>query len=184
MSRRAPVNLEGLRFNVLRNALYHQERRRWLERTSRFLNLAVILLGTAAVADLLASSGFSAWIGVAVALTGSLQLVYDFGRRAAEHAMLQRDYFRLLAEIDEDGSDDPAKLARWYAAMLRISGEEAPVMRAVDAIAYNAALDAMELPDGERLRIPFWRQALAHLCAFGGTRFAKMGERRFEPDLF
>ncbi|HFB98786.1 MAG TPA: hypothetical protein ENJ62_06570, partial [Bryobacterales bacterium] len=80
MSRRAPVNLEGLRFNVLRNALYHRERRRWLERTSRFLNLAVILLGTAAVADLLASSGFSTWIGIAVALTGSLQLVYDFGR--------------------------------------------------------------------------------------------------------
>ncbi len=166
----------SVRFNVLRNALYHQARRRFLERTSRVLNLAIILLGAATVSDILGAFVAPGWMGLGVAVAGALQLVYDFSRRAAEHAAFQREYFRLLAEIDETPEPTPGTVARWRAGMLRITAEEPPVLRAVDAIAYNAAVDALELPEGERLVLPFWMPPLAHLCGFDGYRFRKQAE--------
>ncbi|HFD16300.1 MAG TPA: hypothetical protein ENJ38_08360 [Rhodospirillales bacterium] len=169
-------DLQAIRFNVLRNALYHQARRRFLERVSRILNFAIIMLGTGAVAAAIPRFGVSAWIGVAVAAIGALQLVYDFSRRAAEHASLQRDYFRLLAEIEEKETADPGDIARWRAAMLRLSADEPPVLKAVDAIAYNAAADAMELPEGERLLVPMRVKAIAHLFGFDDHRFVKRAE--------
>ncbi|SFQ13643.1 hypothetical protein SAMN05421853_10275 [Roseivivax halotolerans] len=169
---------EIIRFNVLRNALYHTARRRWLERANRICNLLVILLGTAVVADLAARAGAGAlYIGGAVAFIGALQLVLDFGRQARDHQILQRDYYVLLSEIEKLADPTEADLAHWRGRMFEITAEEPPTLRAIDAKAYNDALDAVEVYDqGERLVVPFLHRIAGSFLSFDGHTYRKVSE--------
>lgn len=172
------MDADNIRFNALRNALYHTARRRHFEMLARWLNLAVILLGAAAIADPLKLIGVSAmWIGVAVALVGALQLVFDFGRQARDHQALQRDYYRLLAEIEATTGPDAADLARWRGEMIRITADEPPVLRAIDAKAYNDAIDATGVYfQSERLAIPLVHRLFGGVLPFEGHAYRKLSE--------
>lgn len=177
---------ENIRFNVLRNALYHSARRRNLERKNRFFNFLVVILGTAAFGDLLTFADLhAAWFGAAIAVIGALQLVYDFGRQARDHQTLQRDYYHLLADIEATIAGDEAQCAQWHGRMIRLTAEEPPVMKALDARAYNDAIDAMEWPRGERLHIPALHRVLDGLVPFDGANYLKLCEMegRQKPDL-
>lgn len=171
-------NVENLRFNVLRNALYHTGRRRAAERWNRFFNFLVILLGAAAMSDVMRRFGIDlVWIGAAVSFVAAAQLVFDFGRQARDHQALQRDYYNLLAEIEECLDPNPAQCASWAAKMTRIAGDEPPVLRAVDAKAYNDALDAMDTYDhGEHLYVPWYQRLLASWFSFDGYNYRKFSE--------
>jgi len=168
-----------IRFNVLRNAHYHTARRRSLERTNRVFNFAVVGLGTAAVGGLLNMYSINAeFIGGVVALIGASQLVFDFGRQARDHQALQRDYYNLLADIETETNPDEAQIAEWRGRMIRITADEPPVLRALDAKAYNDTIGAMEMPKEERLHIPWWQQPFAGLIAFDGHYYLKVSERK------
>ncbi|TPE45079.1 hypothetical protein [Amaricoccus solimangrovi] len=172
------MDADNLRFNTLRNALYHTARRRHYEGVARYFNLFVILLGTAAVSDMLGVYGITqAQIGAAVAIVGALQLVFDFGRQARDHQVLQRDYYRLLAEIEADTEPTTESLAQWRGEMMLITADEPPVLRAVDAKAYNDALDASGVyPLTERLRIPWYQRLLGRFLSFEGFSYKKLSE--------
>ncbi|MGY9050004.1 MAG: hypothetical protein ACKVKF_23950, partial [Rhodobacterales bacterium] len=169
---------ENIRFNVLRNALYHTARRRTLERWSRIFNFMVVVLGAAAVGNVVEIYGIPQhWVGMSVAIIGALQLVFDFGRQARDHQTLQRDYFSLLAEIEAAPSADSDTCAGWYSQMIRISADEPPILRALDAKAYNDALDASGSFDStERLEIPFFHRCIGGFVAFEGYNFRKLSE--------
>lgn len=173
-----PHDRENIRFNTLRNALYHTARRRVLERTNRLFNFLVVVLGASAVGDVLAVFGIErAWVGMAIAVIGALQLVFDFGRQARDHQALQRDYFALLADIEAETSPDAEKCAEWYSRMIRITADEPPVLRALDAKAYNDAIDATDIHDaGQRLVIPLWHRLLGSFVGFEGHRYLTVGE--------
>lgn len=168
-----------LRHNVLRNALYHQARRRWFEAWSRWLNFVVVLLGTAAAGALAASfPGGVAGLGVATALVGAAQLAFDFSGKARDHQVLQRDYYDLLARIEAVTDAGPEALAAWRGDMIRLAAGEPPTLRAVDAKAFNDALGALEFyPEGERLIVPWWHRPFAHLLTFDGHRYDKLSEK-------
>ncbi|WP_146010351.1 hypothetical protein [Acidimangrovimonas sediminis] len=168
---------ENVRFNALRNALYHTARRRALERMNRVFNLAVILLGAAAIGDVLARFGIAqSWIGAAVALIGALQLVFDFGRQARDHQTLQRDYYSLLADIEAVPSANDEDCATWQSRLVRIAAEEPPMLRALDAKAYNDAIDALEFGRDQRLHVPLLHRILAAFVSFEGHDYRKLGE--------
>lgn len=172
---------ENIRFNVLRNALYHTARRRALERINRWFNFLVVILGAAAVGDIFAKYGIpQSYMGLAVAVIGAMQLVFDFGRQARDHQGLQRDYYRLLADIEASVDDGEAARANWYSRMIQITADEPPTFRALEAKAYNDAADAMELPRGERLHVPFWHRRVGGVLAFDGTEFRKVSEMQKE----
>ena len=172
------TNYEQVRFNVVRNAMYHEARQLWLERINRIFSLLVILLGTGAVISVVKNWLAPEYLGAAVAFIGALQLVFDFSRRAAEHAHLKRAYFDLLAEITEQTNADEERCAKWWADMVRITAQEPPVLKALDALAYNDAADALELPEEERLHVPWYAKLLAHVWRFNGMRFEKIGEHK------
>lgn len=169
---------DNIRFNVLRNALYHTARRMHFERLNRLFNFAVVILGAGAMGDLFARVGVDViWIGAAIAAIGALQLVFDFGRMARDHQQLQRDYYHLLAEIENAASDDPKLCAEWYAQMIRITADEPPMLRALDAKAFNDALDATEIyPRSERLVLKKRHLLFGWLFAFEGSDFSKTSE--------
>ncbi|MBZ9678930.1 hypothetical protein [Mesorhizobium sp. ES1-1] len=172
------TDVENLRFNVLRNALYHTSRRRAAERWSRFCNFLVILLGAAAMGDVMRRFGFDGiWLGAAVSTVAAAQLVFDFGRQARDHQSLQRDYYNLLAEIEECLEPGDVECANWAGKMTRIAGDEPPVLRAVDAKAYNDALDALDSYNhGQHLYIPLYQRLTASFFSYDGYNYKKFAE--------
>lgn len=175
------MDRDQIRFNVLRNALYHTSRRLTFDRWNRWFNFIVILLGAAAMSDLMRVTGFSlsqVIVGAAVAAVGAAQLVFDFGGKAQDHQSLQRDYYHLLAEIEEKTDPTGKDIARWYAKMTRISGDEPPMLRALDAKAYNDAIGATEIyAQDQRLHIPFLHRILGQVWAYEGYNYQKLCER-------
>ncbi|MEA5160723.1 hypothetical protein [Cereibacter johrii] len=174
---------DSIRFNVLRNALYHTARRRSLERSARWLNFLVVLLGAAAVGDVLNAYRLARpAVGLAVSVIGALQLVWDFGRQARDHQALQRDYYSLLADIEASNDQSSEKCGEWHARMIRITADEPPVLRAVDAKAYNDALDAMgTFSSDQRLHIPVTHRYLSGFLAFDGHNYLKQCEMDRRP---
>lgn len=171
------LDRENIRFNALRNALYHTGRRRTFERRNRWFNFAVIIVGAAGVADLFGRVGIdNVMYGVLVAAIGAAQLAFDFGGSARDHQALQRDYFNLLADIEETVDPTEQQLAAWNGRLTRIAGDEPPVMRAIDAKAYNDAVDAMELDRGQLLHLPIWHRVMGRFFSYDGHTFPKRTE--------
>lgn len=172
------AEVDNIRFNALRNALYHTARRLTLERWDRWFNFLVILLGASAVAKFFPAGGrLDSAIGVGVAAVGALQLVFGFGRSARDHQGFQRQYYELLAEIEENPGADARQCSVWRGKMSRIAGEEPPFLRAVDAKAYNDALDSLEIDASQRLHIPLRQRIFGTFYPFEGHRYEKMIER-------
>ena len=122
--------LEGdLRFDLLRNAIYHSARARFLDFCTRVFNFAVILLGTSAAADLGKIGNIDqGLLAAGAAIAGIVQLVGDFGVSARTHSYLQRRCYELLAEL---GSAAPTEesLRAIRAKLTLVYGEEPPPMR-------------------------------------------------------
>ena len=167
-----------LRFNALRNALYHTARRRFFELWNRIFNFMVVILGAAAMGDAAAKYGFDQlWIGLAVPVVAAAQLVFDFGRSARDYQALQRDYYNLLADIEENTNPTAKDRASWKAKMTRISADEPPTLRAIDAKAYNDAIDAMEIFDADqKLHIPALHKIFGWFWAYDGYSYQKQCE--------
>lgn len=169
-----------LELNVLRNALYHQGRRRRLERLTRWSNFFIILLGASAMGDVTRFAGYEGWapaIGAATVAIGAFQLVFDFGGRARDHQVLQRDYYNLFAEIDAMPEASAEDIARFLSAMTRIAAGEPPSLRALDAKAYNDALSGLgHWSENERLHIPLWHKVAGPYLDFDGYRYRTLAE--------
>jgi hypothetical protein len=157
------------KFDALRNAIYHTSRRRFFELLTRSLSFLVVVSGTAAVANLHAIEPRIAAAGAAT--IGALQLVFDFNGRARTHEILQRKYYDLIAEIDGIQSPNDEQILKWQAALNRIYADEPPPMRALDAIAYNAACRNMGY-DSSPKRVKFYQLALSQLYPFPNTNFS------------
>jgi hypothetical protein len=148
------------KFDAMRNAIYHTSRRRFFELLTRCLSFLVVASGTAAVANIHAIDPRYAAAGAA--MIGALQLVFDFSGRARTHEILQRKYYDLLAEIDGIQTPNDEQFLKWQAALNRIYADEPPPMRALDAIAYNAACRNMGY-DNSRKHVNMLQLALSQI---------------------
>jgi hypothetical protein len=101
-----------------------------------------------------------------------MQLTFDFGYKARTHEFLQRKYNEMLADIELETAPDPAK---WKSKLYTIASDEPMPMRALDALAYNAALDAtisdVATKQANRLRVPFCHRLLRHFLAREGYEY-------------
>jgi hypothetical protein len=163
------------RFDALRNAIYHTERRAFLDLLNRSLNFLVILLG-ASVAVKAASQGVvrEYWLELGVVVVATAQLVFDFGGKARTHEFLQKRYYEMLSEMDT-GDLAPDALKKWSAKLLTIAADEPLPMRALDALAYNKAIDALIQDPQEaitcRLHVPWYQRRLRHVWAFQSAQY-------------
>jgi hypothetical protein len=90
------------------------------------------------------------------------------------HAYLQRRCYEILAELENTKSPDESKIADIRAKLIILYGEEPPPMRALDAIAYNAACDSVG-KSGERVKVTL-QSLLRHIYPFNGTEFPQKKE--------
>lgn len=169
---------ENLRLNVLRNALYHTARRLTFERWSRVFNFLIIALGAAGMGNFLARYGIDQMmVGAGVTIVGALQLTFDFAGFARTHQGLQRDYYGLLADLEEMTEPTSEKIAALRGKMMRISGEEPPILRALDAKAYNDAIDASGYYErSQRLHIPLMHRIFGRYWPYDGRGYDTLAE--------
>ena len=165
-------------FDALRNALYHTERRNFLDLLNRCLNFSVIVLGAGVVSKLSDRIHFlNDFLELSVVVLATAQLVFDFGSRARTHEFLQRKYYEVLSEMERDNQDSLESRIDWSAKLLTISADEPMTMRALDAVAFNKALDALCDDKNERERyrqkINRWRYFMRNICAFHNHNFQK-----------
>ena len=170
------------RFDALRNALYHTERRNFLDFSNRLLNFVVIVLGASVAGK--AAGLFSIqehWLELSVVLFATMQLVFDFGGRARSHEFLQRRYYyELLSEMESENLDNEKTKRKWSVKLLTIAGDEPMPMRALDAIAYNKALaatcDDLVFVWNNRQHVTFVQIRLRHIFAFHSAQFPPESE--------
>lgn len=162
-----------IQFDALRNAIYHSARRSYYDALNRSMSFLVVASGTAAVADA------GKWLGVdssyqlfalAAALAGLSQLVFDFGGKARTHEFLQRRFYELISEMGAD-EPSPEQLIGWDSRLNGLYAEEPPPMRALDAVAYNAAIESLGRDKGKRVHINIFQSWLRHLVHFNGSAF-------------
>jgi hypothetical protein len=159
----------GPKFDALRCAIYHVARRNFFDLSNRLLNFLVIILGAsvAGKAAKLIHLDEEAWLEFAVLIFATAQLTFDFGYRARTHEFLQKKYNDMLAEIELDPKPSEK---RYNAKLFTIAGDEPMPLRALDALAYNAALDATtsdpEMRKRNRVWIPPIQRLLRHFVAF------------------
>ena len=180
--------IADIRFDALRNVLYHVSRRRSCEQWAQVMNFLVIILGAATIGNLLEALGIPSFTGVdlavltgsGVVLAGGASMVFDFAGRAALHQQLQGDYYRLLSEIVRAGTAGEEKVTDFDAQLVAIYANEPPVIRAIDAKAYNDALDALGDAMGyspkDRLIVPGLHSVFGQFCTFEGHEYHRCSE--------
>lgn len=157
-----------LQFNLLRSALYHDEREQVLAWRSRFSNFLTIILGSSVFAALAEQVDWAAMAAAGLTVViGAAALVYDYAGGARDHRDLKRRFYELLAETDEDDADLRAIARRMALAY----ADEPPVMYALNAVAHNRAGEALFADDFARLQIGWFARTLRHLVAFRAQSF-------------
>ena len=149
-------------------------RERFYDSLNRLLNFLVIIFGAGVagkVSDLFHVKEL--WLEFGVLIFATAQLTFDFGYKARTHEFLQRKYNEMLAGIElETAPPDPAK---WRSKLYTIASDEPMPMRALDALAYNAALDATTsdpaVKKENRLRVPFLHRLFRHFLARQGYEY-------------
>jgi hypothetical protein len=172
--------ISAAKFDALRCAIYHTERRNFFDLTNKVLNFLVVILGAgvaAKAAKLIHVEETLLEFGVL--LFATIQLAFDLGYRARTHEFLQKKYFEMLAEMEMEQSPDQRK---WRAKLFAIAADEPMPMRALDALAYNAALDAttsdVNMKRANRLHVPLIHRLLRHVIAFHAYEYRPQAEVR------
>jgi hypothetical protein len=161
--------LSDLRFDILRNAIYHSARTHFFDRIMRVLNLCIIVLGASAATELFPPE-WQKWLAGGAAIAAALQLVGDFAGLTRLHGYLQRRCYELLAELEATPAPDESKVASVRSKLTALYGEEPPPMRALDAIAYNAACDSVG-KSRARVEIGVLETLLSNIWPYNGTEF-------------
>lgn len=171
-------DLDRIRFNVLRNAIYHASRWRFLDSSNKTFSALVVLAGASAVGDLGSAIGGpdARWFAAIATFFGTIQLVFDLSSKARTHEFLQKRFFELAAEIEEAGEKAVEEMTKWEAALRRLYAEEPPPMRALNEVAYNAAMISFGRSSKDLVVIPWWVNLFKQFWAFNGTTFKTVSE--------
>ncbi|BBE74338.1 hypothetical protein [Oharaeibacter diazotrophicus] len=166
---------ERLKAEALRCALYNGARRNFYEVTDNVLKFATVLTSSGAIAAFGHEYGaVGVTFSIVAAVSAAVDLVFGLGRKAAEHAVLQRRFHDLMADIVEAEPLDAARAARFEGCLHRLYGEERPAMRAVDVVAYNAAQASLFGETAKRLAVTRWQALTRHLLPHNAGAFPEV----------
>jgi hypothetical protein len=110
--------------------------------------------------------------GAAVTLLGTLDLALNIDGSARLHAALKQRVYALLAQAE----DDSVSLGSLREQAALIYADEPPCMHAVNAVAYNGAMQAFDRPARYLLQVHWWQRVLRNVFAFGSTEFKERGD--------
>ncbi|WP_273794344.1 hypothetical protein [Brucella intermedia] len=170
------IDRHNLQFALREQIAYHAIREQALARLSRFLTGLQVFLGTGAIASIAAIyPRVTVLLMVMSALAGVVLLVVDPAGAARDHRSLRSRFHNILADVD--GSDGTAESLRPLKAKReRTAADAPPAYRCVQAIAFNAAVNATYPEDvaaRHRYVIGFWRRIFANWFPMRVCKFEK-----------
>jgi hypothetical protein len=158
---------ERTQFECIKNAAYHDDRERHFTRLHKLIMFVVVLSGTAAFGAIVGKEGaWASFFALLSTAAGVADLVFDLDGRARLHATLKRRCYDLLARANL-GED----LRAINAAVTRMYADEPPTMHAVNSVAFNAAVDALGRPPGQKYVLKPWQIGLRHWWPFRANEF-------------
>jgi hypothetical protein len=165
------MKIEDVEFDCVRAAVYHGARMQFLDRLNRWMLFVVVLSSTATTANIITKYGIPSEVFALISATfAAANIAFGFSNRARDHDFLRKKYYDLLSKLTQDKDDD--KIADTiHCDMLRLSASEPPPLRALDAIAYNAALDGLGRDHTHRIPIHWWESLFRQIYPFNGTDF-------------
>jgi hypothetical protein len=166
-----------VQFSLTRNATYHEDRASFFAWAHRFLMFLIVALGTGAFGASL-TGGDERWhlvitvcTGIAT-LAGLIDLLWNVDGNARDHTRLRARCYDLLARLE--ANESPALIRQEF---LRLVGEEPPAMYAVDALAFNRAVDAMDRPKGQKYVMSSWDVFIRNVWRFRLNQFQTEDEQ-------
>jgi hypothetical protein len=159
---------DTFRITLLRNAHYHEDRERFFARLHRLAMFVVVVSGTASFAFVRATP----YLAAAITLAGLIDLVFDVSGKARLHASLRRRIYDVLAQTE----DSARSIESLREQAVRVYADEPPCMHAVNAIAYNAAMQSFDRPRQHLFKVPMWYRLLRHWHSFATTQFKTYSE--------
>ena len=175
------VERHNLRFGLRELIAYHAMREQALARLSRLLTGVQVYLATSAIAAMTNTLPFGAVVLTAIsAFAGVVLLVIDPAGAAREHRSIRSRYHDILADVEEAGSE-PSVLLALKAKRERVAADSPPAYRCVQAIAFNAATNAIYPEDqavNHRYHIGFWRGFFRNWHPMRSVRFEREVDRR------
>lgn len=154
--------VDGVRCDLLMNARYHSSREAFLDTVHRVLMFLIIVMGAAAVTDLLNAPWVKGVFAAFAVVFAAFDLTADLSNRARCHALLKRRYFELLAELTAGRS-----AVEIEAHMHRLSAEEEPAFHALLAVSWNAAQEMVYGKFADEYKIPRRHKWLKNIRRYG-----------------
>lgn len=175
------VDRHNLRFGLRELIAYHAMREQALARLSRLLTGVQVFLATSAIAAMTNTLPFGAVALTAIsAFAGVVLLVIDPAGGAREHRSIRSRYHDILADVEEVGSE-PSLLLTLRAKRERVAADSPPAYRCVQAIAFNAAINAIYPEDqaaNHRYHVGFWRGFFRNWHPMRSVQFEREADRR------
>jgi hypothetical protein len=169
----AQAMIDALRCDLLMNARYHASREAFLDSLHRVLMFLIIVLGAAAVTDLLGAQFIKGTFAASAVVFAAIDLTADLSNRARSHALMKRRYFELLADLIA-GDRKPVDVE---AHMHRCSADEEPAFHALLASCWNAAQEMVYGQHADAYKIPAWHKAFKNWLRFGRKYDVIVGPR-------
>ena len=156
-------------FECDRNARYHTARRMFLDRCHRWMMVAVLISGSAAIVTVTEESVFwTKLIMLIPAVFGAISVVFRLTDQARDHEILARRFYRIAATIrPEHATAD--QIHQWRNDILAAYEDEPDTYHALNAECYNAAAQAL----GKKTQQPMQKHHywLRNLCRFTAEPF-------------
>jgi hypothetical protein len=166
------VQIDDVEFDCVRSAIYHGARMHFLDLLNRWMMFIVVLSSTATMANFILQMGVSPeFFAIISATFAAANIAFGISNSARDHDFLRRKYYELLAKLMEGHAEEDIA-ERVHCDMLRLSATEPPPLRALDAIAYNAALEGMGRDQSKRIPVSWWESLMRHVYPFNSTDFA------------
>lgn len=134
----------------------------------------VVALGTAGVGNFLAAAHINqVALAALTAILAALDLVVDLRGKAELHGRLKLQYYALLAKIERSSQPSNKQLCEWQAEFIEFTALEPNEYRAVNAIAFNDAVDSLGRDASCKEKLGFHHRLFRHIYSFRGHDFGK-----------
>jgi hypothetical protein len=150
-------------FDVRRSTRYHNRRRQFFDRVSKWSDALTAISGSGTIISIVSTASNEASVALAAttAVLSAINLVFD----TKGHARLHHDFARQFISIEKTLISPELtgkQLTQAEASRLDIEAGEPPVLRVLDLICHNELLKASGYDKTHSFKIGYIRAALAN----------------------
>lgn len=151
----ANSEIEVLRFNVVRSIRYHDKRRGFFDRVSKFSKIISFFGSTAAAVTILKS-----WSDLAAAIFAAsaagftiVDTICGTAARYTLHTDLKNRFAKLLNDVEIVQKPTEQEIIRLRNMRREIEESEPPVLHVLNSICFNDSVSALGLSESEMVTI-------------------------------